>query len=127
MSAGEQRINEIADCEFVGKNLAGQIARYAALTQQLAHDLARELADSEEAAVAAMRRLRGHPLLAGVDVKWRARRVARVLNEARELCHGVSAECVAFNVQFRAEFADALKAASRKTKPKKYRDEEVDI
>lgn len=125
MSTTEQRINEIAECEFVGKDLAGQIARYATLTQQLAHDLARELANSEEAAVSAMRRLRGHPLLAGVDVRLRARRVGRVLHEARELCEGVSAECVAFNVQFRAEFADALR--KRKTKPKDYRDEEVDL
>lgn len=123
MSGTGQRINEIADCEFVGKNLAGQIAQYATLTQQLAHDLVRELAVSEEAAVAAMRRLRGHPMLAGVDVRWRARRVARVLREARELCEGVSAECVAFNVQFRTEFAEQLRA---KPKKKDY-DEEVDL
>lgn len=125
MSTAEQRIDEIADCEFVGKNLPGQIARYATLTQQLAHDLARELATGEDEAVAAMRRLRGHPMLAGVDVRWRARRVARVLREARELCQGVSAECVAFNVQFRTDFADALRKKSE-PKPKEYHGE-VDL
>lgn len=119
MSTVEKRIDEIADCEFTGKNIAGQIAQYATLTQQFAHDVARELATAEEAATAAMRQLKGHPMLVGIDVKWRARRVTRVLREARELCQGISAECVAFNVQFRTEFADALRM-KRDTKPKEY-------
>jgi hypothetical protein len=119
VSTADQRINEIADCEFAGKNVAGQIAQYATLTQRLARDLARELATAEEAATAAMRQLSGHPLLGGVDVRWRARRVTRVLREARELCQGVSAECVAFNVQFRQEFAHALRQ-NRSGKPKEY-------
>lgn len=117
MSSAERRLDDIADCEFVGKNIAGQVAQYATLTQQLAHDLARELATSSEVAQSAMRQLKGHPMLAGVDVRWRARRVSRVLREARELCEGISAECVAFNVQFRTEFADALRG---KHKEKKY-------
>lgn len=119
MSTADMRLDEIADCEFTGKNVAGQIAQYATLTQRLAHDLARELATAEEAALAAMRQLTGHPMLGGIDVKWRARRVARVLREARELCEGISAECVAFNVQFRQEFAYAL--TGRDTKTKEYR------
>jgi hypothetical protein len=119
VSTAEQRIDEIADCEFVGKDLPGRIAQYATLTQQFAHDLARELSNAEEAASVAMRELKGHPLLAGVDVRWRARRVTRVLREARELCEGISAECVAFNVQFRQEFADALRS-KRDKKPKEY-------
>jgi hypothetical protein len=117
VSTAEQRLDDIADTEFVGKSIAGRVAQYATLTQQFAHDLARELAASSEAAETAMRRLRGHPLLAGVDVRLRARRVSRVLREARELCEGVSAECVAFNVQFRTEFADALRG---KRKGKEY-------
>lgn len=117
MSTAEKRLDEIADCEFVGKNVAGQIAQYATLTQQLAHDLAREISTAEQAAMAAMRQLKGHPMLRGVDVRWRARRVTRVLREARELCEGISAECVAFNVQFRHEFAHAL----RPGKAKEYR------
>jgi hypothetical protein len=119
VSTAEHRIDEIADCEFMGKDIAGQIARYATLTQQFAHDMARELATAEEAATAAMRQLQGHPMLAGIDVKWRARRVTRSLREARELCKGISAECVAFNVQFRTEFAHALRA-KRDTKTKTY-------
>lgn len=120
MSTAAQRIDEIADCEFTGKNIAGQIAQYATLTQRFAHDLARELATAEEAATAAMRQLTGHPLLGGVDVRWRARRVTRVLREARALCQGISAECVAFNVQFREEFAHALRQ-KRDGKPENYR------
>jgi hypothetical protein len=109
VSTAEDRLDEIAECEFAGKHVAAQIAQYATLTQRLAHDLARELANSEEAALDAIRRLQGHPMLRGLDVRWRARRVARVLREARALCEGVSAESVAFNVQFRHEFADALR------------------
>jgi hypothetical protein len=120
MSTAEKRIDEIADCEFTGKNIAAQIAQYATLTQRLAHDLARELSNAEEAAMAAMRQLKGHPSLGGVDVRWRARRVTRVLRETRELCHGISAECVAFNVQFRTEFAHALQM-KRDGTPKTYR------
>jgi hypothetical protein len=82
--------------------------------------MARELGTAEHAALGALRQLKGHPLLVGVDVKWRARRVTRVLREARELCEGISAECVAFNLQFRTEFADAL-SGKRHTKTKTYR------
>lgn len=121
MSTAGKRLDEIADCEFVGKNLAGRIADYARLTQQFAHDLARELATAEEAAMAAMRQLSGHPMLHGVDVRWRARRVTRVLREARALCEGISAECVAFNVQFRREFAAALTSTGREVKTYAYR------
>lgn len=120
MSTVAQRLDEIAECEFTGKNLAGRIAQYATLTQAFAHDLARELATAQDAAQAAMRQLGGHPLLRGVDVRWRARRVARVLRDARELCEGISAESVAFNVQFRREFADAL-TSTREVKPRQYR------
>ena len=120
MSTAKKRLDEIADCEFTGKDIALKIARYAQLMQEFAHDMARELGTSEQAANAALRQLKGHPLLAGIDVKWRARRVTRVLREARELCEGISAECVGFNMQFRREFADAL-SGKRVVKTKEYR------
>lgn len=121
MSTAGKRLDEIADCEFVGKNLAVRIADYAKLTQLFAHDLARELATAEEAATAALRQLGGHPALHGVDVRWRARRVTRVLREARALCEGISAECVAFNVAFRHEFAAALSDNKREVTTTAYR------
>ncbi|WP_018686350.1 hypothetical protein [Actinokineospora enzanensis] len=108
MRSAAERIEEIAECEFTGKRVAERIAQYAQLTQRLAHDLARELDTAEEAAETALRRLKGHPLLVGIDVRLRARKVTRELREARELCKGISAEAVAFNLQFRREFADAL-------------------
>lgn len=116
---GAARIDAIADCEFTGPRVPGRIATYASLTQKLAHDLARELAEAEPAALAAMRQLGGHPLLAGVDVRLRARKVARVLREARELAMAVSGEAVAFNAQFRAEFGEIL-VPKRDTKPANY-------
>jgi hypothetical protein len=119
VSTARDRIEEIADCEFTGKRVAERIARYAQLTQRLAHDMARELDNTEEAVTAALRQLKGHPLLAGVDVRLRARRVTRPLREARELCKGISAEVVAFNMQFRTDFAQALDT-KRPTKTREY-------
>ncbi|PPK65765.1 hypothetical protein V5P93_000348 [Actinokineospora auranticolor] len=125
MKTAGERIEEIADCEFTGDRVAERIARYAQLTQRLAHDLARELDIAEEAAEAALRRLKGHPLLVGIDVRLRARKVARELREARDLCKGISAEAVAFNLQFRREFAEALDP-TRAAKTKHHRGE-VDL
>lgn len=117
MSTADKRLDEIAGCEFTGTDLAGAIARYATLVQLFARDLARELSNAEDAATAAMRQLQGHPLLSGVDVRWRAQRAARPLREALELCKGISGEMVAFNLQFRAEFA-ALLSGKRAGSPK---------
>jgi hypothetical protein len=120
VTTAKKRLDEIADCEFTGPNMALKIAHYAQISQEFAHDMARELSNSEQAAYRALRQLKGHPLLVGIDVKWRARRVTRVLREARELCEGISAECAGFNMQFRLEFADAL-SGKRVAKKKEYR------
>ncbi|RJL19576.1 hypothetical protein [Bailinhaonella thermotolerans] len=120
MGTGQQRIDQIADIEFHGK-VPSKIAAYAVATQRLAHDLARELEEGANGAEAAMRQLKGHPLLMGVDVKARAWRVARHLREARELVLGISAEAVKFNLQFRQEFLEAMANQARDTKGKDYK------
>ena len=106
MGTGEQRLDELASIEFHGK-VPKKIAAYAVATQRLAHDLAREAEEAADAAENAMRQLQGHPLLLGIDVKVRARRVARHLRDVRELALGISAEAVKFNQQFRIEFIEA--------------------
>ncbi len=117
MGSGQQRLDEIAGIEFRGK-VPKQVAAYAKATQRFAHDLARELDAAEAAAEAAMRQLKGHPLLAGVDVAVRAWRVSRHLRDARELVQGISAEAVKFNIQFRNEFLSGDPRAAKKSEYK---------
>lgn len=119
MGTGQIRLDEIADIEFHGR-VAEKITEYAVTTQQLAHDIARELDAAASAAEAAMRQLKGHPLLLGVDVRARAWWVARHLNEARELVLGISAEAVKFNLQFRREFLERMQE-ERPDKSKDYK------
>ncbi|GAA3194482.1 hypothetical protein [Nonomuraea roseoviolacea] len=119
MGTGHARLDEIADIEFHGK-VATKIAEYTLATQCFAHDMARELDAAESAAESAMGELKGHPLLMGLDVRARARRVARNLREARELAQGISAEAIKFNLQFRQEFLQAMEEA-RATKRKEYK------
>ncbi|GAA4089814.1 hypothetical protein [Nonomuraea soli] len=119
MGTGQTRLDEIANIEFHGK-VPKKIADYATASQRFAHDLARELDNAAGAAEAAMRQLKGHPLLMGVDVRARASWVASVLDDARELALGVSAELVKFHLQFQREFADAL-SDKRSDKRKDYK------
>ncbi|HUR06149.1 MAG TPA: hypothetical protein VM347_26620 [Nonomuraea sp.] len=117
MGTGQTRLDEIANIEFHGK-VAAKIAEYTVANQRLAHDLARELDGATSSAESAMRELKGHPLLRGIDVRRRARRVAGHLADARELAQGISAEV---NLQFRQEFLEALAEASRSDKRKDYK------
>lgn len=105
MGSGEQRLTRIGDIPFRGR-VGENVAKYAKANQDLGRDLASELSNGAEAARRAMRGLQGHPLLHGVDVRLRARRVARKLNKAKELALAVSAESVRFNQQYRREFLD---------------------
>jgi hypothetical protein len=105
MGTGENRISAIGDIEFRG-HVGRNIAAYAKSNQRLAHDFAQELVNGAEAAEKAMRKLDGHPLLLGVDVRLRAKRVARKLRKGQDLALALSAEIVKFNVQYRREFLD---------------------
>lgn len=116
MGSGLQRVDKIANLTFVGKRVATKVAEYAGENQKLARDLARELDAAASGAEAAMLELKKHPLLLGLDVQARAWWVSRHLREARELCEGISAEMVKFNVQFRQEFIEAIEGrATSKT------------
>jgi hypothetical protein len=50
----------------------------------------------------------GHPLLMGIDVRLRARRVCRRLDRLARLMGGGVTESVAFYRTFRQEFAPAI-------------------
>lgn len=105
MASGERRLDKLGETSFQGR-VGRAVADYAKGTQRLAHDMAAELDVSAETARAAMWKLRRLPTMRGVDVWVRAKLVSRHLKRARDLCQGISAEAVKFNLAYRREFLD---------------------
>jgi len=126
--SAEERLNAMGDIEFDGA-VGKKIAAYGRATQKLGHDLAAEFDEAAAQANKAIRKLKGHPLLIGVDVYFRARWCTRHLRRAAELARGVSAESVKFTLQYRREFLDIQDAGNKPVKArKKFKfAEEVDI
>jgi hypothetical protein len=107
------RIDDLAKIELTS---AKAVALYAKVSRELLRDFTRELefaADEFEATMIAADRS-GHPLLVGLDVKWRARRVAGRLRRAADATMGAAAEVARFHAQFRREFAPALKPETKR-------------
>lgn len=50
----------------------------------------------------------GHPLAFGLDVKWRARKVARHIECMTELAAGFALEAVKLNLEYRTQFAELV-------------------
>lgn len=110
MGSAHNRIDHLGNIPFNGQ-VGKRVSQYALTLQSLARDLAVEFDEGAMSAEAAMRKLRQHPQLRGVKVYIRAMLVARRLRRARDLCKGISAEAVKFNLQYRLEFL-ALNEAS---------------
>jgi hypothetical protein len=89
------------------------------VTQRLGHDLSAEFDEAAAQANKAIRKLKGHPMLLGVDVYFRARWCTRHLRRAAELARGVSAESVKFTLQYRREFMDIQDAGTKPTRARK--------
>ncbi|WP_285696025.1 hypothetical protein [Actinomadura sp. NBRC 104412] len=114
MSA-RKRIPELSNIPFTG---AKSITQYSQASRGICRDLATEFdmaADEVYGALIASQK--GNPLLLGVDVKLRARRVRNRLRRASEHAKGAAVESVKFHSQFRKEFADVLNPPKPK-KPK---------
>jgi hypothetical protein len=111
---GKRRIPELSNIPFTGSK---SITAYSQAGRSLCRDLGMEFEfAAEEVRAALIGAQKGHPLLMGVDVRIRARRVARRLKRASELQKAAGAELVRFHTQFRVEFADILNPP--KPKPK---------
>lgn len=52
---------------------------------------------------------RGHPLAFGIDVKLRARRVAKRLERMSEMASWVAVEAVKLNLEYRKQFSELIK------------------
>jgi hypothetical protein len=113
MASGERRIEKLGETHFRGQ-VGRAVAEYAKNTQRLAHDMAAELDVSAETSRAAMWKLRKLPTMRNVDVWVRAKLVSRHLKRARDLCQGISAEAVKFNLAYRREFLDLDDSGHRK-------------
>lgn len=116
---GQKRINELAAIEFRSKRVGQPITEYAKKAQRLARDLAAEFDRSARDARQAMYGLRSHPALLGVDVKARARMVARKLKRAKECAVGISGESIKFQLEYRRQFVAEAERTEAKTKRRK--------
>jgi hypothetical protein len=105
MAATRKRIPELEGIEFTG---AKSVADYSKALRDLSRDMSNESEFAAEELVAVLSRQKGHPLLAGVDTRMRARRVARRLYRAAQLYNGAAVEAVKLYQEFRLQFADVI-------------------
>ena len=103
--SGRTRIPELEVIEFTGAQAIGE---YSRRLRALGRDLAAELDASADEVQAVLSRQKGHPMLLGLDVRIRARRVGHRLKRCAELAQGVAVEAVRFNTEFRTQFADVI-------------------
>ena len=111
--AASSKVPELSGIEFDGHS---SIRRYADAARKLFRDIAFELDFSAAELYAVLSRQQGHPMLAGLDVKLRARRVRRRLERMSQLASGGAVESVRFYAEFRRQFAPAI-APERVKKP----------
>jgi hypothetical protein len=108
---GERRIAELSGIGFDG---AKDITAYAKKGREVCRDLAMELEAAAEMVLGVLSRQHGHPLLFGIDVRMRARKVSRRLQRAAECAQGAGIEVVKFRSEFRYQFANVLAPPKRR-------------
>ena len=101
----DRNIDELAQVEFVG-SLSEAFEAYSRELYALARRWQFELDMAASDARAAMESLHGHPLLLGLDVRLKARRVARRLKRAQALAHGLAEEARQLDRAYRRHFLE---------------------
>jgi hypothetical protein len=114
LANGRQRIPELNGIEFTGHS---SVVNYSKTLRALMRDIATEVEFGAEELFSVLSRQRGHPLLMGVDVKMRARKVVKRLYRVHDLAAGGAVEAVKFYREFRLQFADAIQP--QRSKPAK--------
>jgi hypothetical protein len=104
----DRKISELAEVEFTG-SLGAAFFAYSKAANELGRRLRFELEMAASDSQAAMGTLHGNPLLFGLDVKLRARRVAKRLKRAQELAYGLSEESRKFYDSYRRHFLSNAK------------------
>lgn len=115
MMSSHSRIPEL---KSIGFNGSKSVANYSRTGRDLSRDLAWEFHEAAAELQAALSRQKGHPLLGGLDVKLRARRVAAHLKRAAEGQVGVAAALVKLNAEYKRQFVDPAQANKQKAKKK---------
>lgn len=118
--AAPRQIPELATIEFTGSK---SISEYAKALRSLGRDLAVECEASAQELEAVLAAQKGHPLLMGMDVRRKAKRVAKRLHRAQELATGVAREAVALHAQYRREFVDVMKQPKKSPRAFDFDDE----
>jgi hypothetical protein len=108
------RIPELSGIEFTGH---ASVAEYSNELRNLLRDIAHEVDFGAEEIYVVLSRQRGHPLLFGIDVRFRARKVAKRLHRVEELVAGGAVEAVKFYREFRLQFADAINPPAHRPGP----------
>jgi hypothetical protein len=103
--APRNRIPELSGIEFTGHQ---SVIDYSKALREINRDLAHETEFAAEELRAVLSRQQGHPLLFGIDVRLRARKVTKRLHRASELCGGAAVEAVKFYQEFRLQFAEVI-------------------
>lgn len=117
----KNRIPELAEIPFTGSK---SITEYSQAGRAICRDLTIEFEmASEEVYAALTASQKGNPLLFGMDVRIRARRVKKRLQRAGEHTKAAGAEMVAFHNQFRKEFADVLNPPKQTKRPFDFKDD----
>jgi hypothetical protein len=111
------RIPELSGIQFTGK---ASVEKYAKSLRDLFRDLAFEVEFGSGELYAVLSRQSGHPLLMGLDVRIRARRVCRRLDRLARLMGGGCVEAVAFHAEFRRQFEPAIAPAQRRQQPRQF-------
>lgn len=116
--SGRGRIPELSGIEFTGHE---SVKDYAGTLRGLFRDLAFEVEFGRGELYEVLSRQSGHPLLMGIDVKLRARRVCKRLDRLAALMGGGVTESVAFYREFRQQFAPAIQPPRKRTDPREFK------
>jgi len=112
------RIPELSGIEFTGHE---SVKDYAATLRGLFRDLAFEVEFGRGELYEVLTRQQGHPLLMGIDVRIRARRVCKRLDRLAALMGGGVTESVAFYREFRLQFAPAIQPEKKRPDPRAFK------
>jgi hypothetical protein len=112
------RIPELSGIEFTGHE---SVKDYAATLRGLFRDLAFEVEFGRGELYEVLTRQQGHPLLMGIDVRLRARRVCKRLDRLAALMGGGVTESVAFYREFRLQFAPAIQPEKKRPDPRAFK------
>lgn len=112
------KARSIPQLNTIELNSASALKTYSSEARDIAREFAYELDwAAQELEAVLVRNGEGNPWLMGLDVRWRARRVANRARRAAELARGSGTEMVKLWQDFMIQFAPALEQNEKARKP----------